>query len=202
MSAVEVRPARPEDASALLAIYGPYVRGTAISFEARVPGEEEFSRRIADGLERYPWIVCMIHDQVAGYVYAGKHREREAYQWCCESSVYIRDEHKGMGLGVALYGLLFQCLRMQGMKNVYAAITLPNEASVRLHEKCGFRQFATFENIGFKLGAWQNVGWWKLQLSEYDLKPPPPLRFSELEPAILSSVFQQTAAGIRSKLTG
>ena len=199
---VKVRTAGSGDAEGMLDIYAPYILNTAFTFETEVPGIEVFALRIMNGLQRFPWIVCTVNDTLAGYVYASPHREREAYQWTCECSVYIREEFKGNGIGKDLYGLLFQLLKMQGLKNVYAGITLPNEASVRLHEKCGFRKFATYENIGYKLGSWQKVGWWKLQLSEYDLKPPPPVGFSLLDPEIIAPLFSGTARQIESKLTG
>src|SRR5215207_1250109 len=198
---IQVRIASPDDAPGILKIYAPYILTTAFSFETVVPDIGQFEQRITAGLLRFPWIVCTKKDAVAAYVYASAHREREAYQWSCECSVYVADDCKGLGIGKELYMLLFQLLKMQGMKNVYAAITLPNDASVRLHEKCGFRHFATYDHIGYKLGTWHNVGWWKLQLNDYDLKPPPPLRFSQLDPSLYSTLFETAAQRIGSKLT-
>ena len=101
-----------------------------------------------------------------------------------------------------MYQLLFQILKLQGFRNVYAGITLPNNASVNLHEKCGFKHFADYENIGYKFGNWHTVGWWKLQINDYDLKPPPPLKIPELDSKMIEGLFQKTAQYIQSKITG
>ena len=198
---IEVRLAISNDASEIIDIYSPSVLTTAVSFETVVPPIEEMQKRIAFCLEKFPWIVCTIDGKVAGYVYASKHRDREAYQWSCECSVYVHDDFRGKGIGKVLYQLLFEILKMQGFRNVYAGITLPNEASVQLHEKCGFRSFAMYENIGYKFHNWHTVGWWKLQVNNYDLDLPPPLKISELNKETINKLFQQTAQVIQSQLT-
>jgi len=114
----------------------------------------------------------------------------------------MHNNFKGKGIGKELYRLLFEVLKLQGFRNVYAGITLPNDGSVSIHEKCGFKHFATYENIGYKFGNWHSVGWWKLQINDYNLKPPPPLNFSALNFKILHELFNRTARGIQSKLTG
>jgi len=192
----EIRLATIEDGKQVLEIYSNYVINTATSFETDVPSEQEMQSRIASCLQKYPWIVCVINERIAGYVYASKHREREAYQWSCESSVYVDDDFQGRGIGKKLYQLLFQILKLQGFRNLYAGITMPNEASINLHEKCGFKHFATYENIGYKLGKWHTVKWWKLQINNYDLNPPPPKKISELTVQRLEALFQQTAETI------
>lgn len=192
----EIRLATIEDAKQVLEIYSNYVINTATSFETDVPSEQEMQSRISSCLQKYPWIVWVINERIAGYVYASKHREREAYQWSCESSVYVDDDFQGRGIGKKLYQLLFQVLKLQGFRNVYAGITMPNEASINLHEKCGFKHFATYENIGYKLGKWHTVKWWKLQINNYDLNPPPPIKISELTVQRLGALFQQTAETI------
>jgi L-amino acid N-acyltransferase YncA len=198
----EVRLAVSHDAKQIREIYSPSILTTAISFETEVPSIEEIQSRIKNCLQKFPWIVCNVNGQIAAYVYASKHREREAYQWSCECSVYTHDDFKGKGIGKELYQLLFQILKLQGFRNVYAGITLPNAASIGLHEKCGFKKFAVYENIGFKFGNWHTVGWWKLQINDYDLNPPPPLKISQLNSGLLTGLFQQTATGIEAKLTG
>jgi phosphinothricin acetyltransferase len=163
---------------------------------------EEMQSRIETILQKYPWIVCEVNGTIAGYVYASKHRDREAYQWSCECSIYMHKDFMEKGIGKELYKLLFQILKLQGFRNVYAGITLPNKGSIAIHEKCGFKHFATYENIGYKFGAWHSVGWWKLQINDYDLQPPPPLKFSELNSQTLHDRFSRTAQIIQSKLTG
>jgi L-amino acid N-acyltransferase YncA len=199
---ISVRVATVSDAGSMLKIYSPYVIGTAFSFETELPTLDQFRERVKLCLEKYPWLVCSLDGEVAGYVYASKHREREAYQWTCESSVYIADDFKGKGIGRALYGVLFTILQLQGFRNVYAGITQPNEPSEKLHAKCGFELFALYENIGYKLGRWHNVGWWKLQLNGYDLKPPPPIKFSEVNNALLADIFLEAALRVNSGYGG
>jgi phosphinothricin acetyltransferase len=197
---MKVRIATGADARGILEIYAPHIEKTACTFETVVPSIDQFAERIEKGLEKFPWIV-LEHDGVTGaYVYASTHREREAYQWTCECSVYVRDNFQGAGVGFILYEALYAILKMQGIVNLYAGITLPNEASIRLHEKCGFEQFATYNNIGFKLGRWHNVGWWKRQLNEYSTTPPPPVKFSRLEYSKYSGYLEKAKKDIR--LTG
>jgi L-amino acid N-acyltransferase YncA len=193
-----VRIATTDDAEAVLEIYRPYILTTAFTFETEVPSIDEFAKRIDTYLQKYPWLICEIDNKIAGYAYASTHREREAYQWTCESSVYVHENFKGRGIGKELYATLFAILQMQGIRNVYAGITIPNKASEHLHAKSGFELFATYENIGYKLGSWHKVGWWKLQLNGFDLKPPPPQKFSTVDRRILSDFFEQAAARIMS----
>ncbi|RYY62512.1 MAG: N-acetyltransferase family protein, partial [Chitinophagaceae bacterium] len=136
---------------------------------------------------RYPWLVAEVDGQVAGYAYAAPYNERAAYQWACLSSVYLAEGFKGKGVARPLYEALFALLRAQGYRSVFALITLPNEPSVRLHERCGFRYFTTFENIGFKLGSWHKVGWWRLDLAGFNDRPDVPLRFAQLPAETLAA---------------
>src|SRR6185436_1470712 len=133
-----IRLATPADAKAILDIYAPYIQNTSFTFETEVPSTEEFAKRIETYLLNWPWLVCEIGGKIAGYAYATRHRERTAYQWCTESSVYIHDDHQRTGIARALYTALFEILKKQGFRNVYAVINLPNEKSVNFHESCGF----------------------------------------------------------------
>ena len=199
---VKVRVASTADAESILEIYAPYIVSTAFTFETRLPSLQEFSTRIEKCLEKYPWLVCEIDEKIAGYVYASPHREREAYQWTCECSVYVSEHHRGKGIALALYETLFTILKCQGLFNVYAGITLPNDASVALHEKCGFVPFAVYDNIGYKLNNWHKVGWWQLQLSDYVVEPPPPLKFPLIHPGQLAELFNKAARKIESNIIG
>ena len=196
---VKVRIATQADAEAILKIYTPYILTAACTFETEVPSVPEFQLRMEKYLQKFPWIVCEMEEVIAGYVYASVHRERDAYQWTCECSVYIHENYKGKGIAIELYRCLFEILKMQGLVNVYAGITLPNEASAKLHEKCGFELFAVYENIGYKLNKWHKVGWWRLQLNDYQPKPSPPLKFSEMDPHIFRELLQKTATAISKK---
>lgn len=198
---LQVRMAVREDAMEVLEIYKPSVLTTAFSFETAVPTLHQFQTRIENCLQKYPWIVCTVNQQVVGYVYASKHREREAYQWSCECSVYIRDSFKGKGIATELYAVLFEILKIQGIRNVYAGITLPNDASVKLHEKCGFKHFANYDNIGYKFNSWKTVGWWKLQLNDYDLNPPPPIKIAALNSMLLMQLFKETVEKLQIKFS-
>ncbi|RYY84899.1 MAG: N-acetyltransferase family protein [Chitinophagaceae bacterium] len=179
MNGIRLRPATVDDAAALLAIYQPYIETTAITFEEEVPGVAAFAQRIEHCLQRYPWIVAEENGTIAGYAYAAPYNERAAYQWACLSSVYLSEEHKGKGLARQLYEALFRLLEAQDYRTVFALITLPNEPSVRLHERCGFRYFTTFSNIGFKLGSWHQVGWWRLDFTGFEDTPPVPVPFAQ-----------------------
>jgi L-amino acid N-acyltransferase YncA len=197
---VEVRMAAPSDAQGILDIYASHIRESFCTFESEVPSLEQFRQRIEKTIQTKPWVVCTINNVIAGYAYASVHRERAAYQWCCESSIYTNNDFKGRGIGRQLYKVLFAILKKQGYRNVYAGITLPNEASIKLHEKCGFTHFATYENIGYKLGEWKNVGWWKLRLNNYDPEPSPPLQFSEMDLSGFEDVLSDAANHILQKL--
>ncbi|HEY6100775.1 MAG TPA: arsinothricin resistance N-acetyltransferase ArsN1 family B [Anaeromyxobacter sp.] len=168
-----IRMAEPSDARAVLEIYGPVVATTAISFEAEVPAQREMEERIAGTLGFAPWLVCDDGGRVAGYAYASRHRERAAYRWCVDVSVYVRDDRRRAGVGRALYTSLFSLLRLQGFRAAHAGITLPNEASVRLHQSLGFEAVGVYPRVGFKLGRWHDVGWWQLPLLERSGEPGP-----------------------------
>jgi L-amino acid N-acyltransferase YncA len=197
---VVVRLATAEDAPAVLGMYTPYILQTAFTFETEVPSVEEFRLRIEKYLQKYPWLIAEIDGEVAGYVYGSVHREREAYQWTCECSVYIHDNYKGHGIGSELYEALFEILKLQGFRNVYAGITIPNEASEKLHQKLGFEKFATYENIGCKFGKWHSVGWWRLRLNAYDNAPEPPVPFNKVSRPSLDPILLRAAQKIIANL--
>ncbi|HEV8507783.1 MAG TPA: GNAT family N-acetyltransferase, partial [Chitinophagaceae bacterium] len=119
-----------------------------------------------------------------------KHRERVAYQWSIESSVYIHDDYQRSGVARALYTALIDILRLQGFRNLYAVINLPNDKSVSFHENIGFEYFATYKNVGYKLGRWKNVGWWQLQLNEYSMEPEPPIKFPDIGAKKIDNILQ------------
>lgn len=168
------RPARSEDAKAILEIYSPYIEKTAITFETSPPSLPEIQKRIKEN-SKLGYFVYELDGQVVGYAYASKHRERAAYQWCCEVSAYISEEFHGKGIASILYSHLFRQLKNLGYVNAYAGITLPNEKSVGFHESMGFKPIGTYNNIGFKLGRWHDVGWWELQLQKAPSPPEKPV---------------------------
>jgi len=169
-----IRLATERDAKTVADIYAPNVTDTVISFESEPPGAEEMRRRIEATLERYPWLVCEHRGRALGYAYAGAHGSRAAYQWSVDVSVYVRGEAHRTGVGRALYTSLFAALKVQGFYNAFAGATLPNPASVGLHEAMGFRPVGVYRGTGYKMGAWHDVGWWHLPLRELVPDPDPP----------------------------
>jgi len=169
-----IRGARADDARAIQAIYAPFVRDTAISFEVEPPGIAQMRRRIESTLPDFPWLVWESDDGVAGYAYAGRHQERPAYRWSVNVSAYVNPQLHRRGIGGALYRELLRLLRHQGFVNAYAGITLPNASSVALHESVGFTPLAVYRGVGFKMGRWHDVGWWELALAERAPDPAPP----------------------------
>jgi phosphinothricin acetyltransferase len=169
-----IRFAEPRDAAAIQAIYAPYCEATAVSFEAVPPSAEQMAERIARISATYPWLVCEADGQIAGYVYACQHRERAAYRWAVDVTVYVEANHQRRGLGRALYTSLFAILRQQNYIKAFAGITLPNPASVGVHEALGFQPVAVYRGVGFKLGQWRDVGWWQLELLPESANPPEP----------------------------
>lgn len=161
-----IRFAQVSDLPHILEIYAPYVHDTAITFENILPTEAEFRERFEKISSRFPWLVCEEEGQILGYAYAATHRDRIAYQWCVESSVYLSERAQGRGIGKHLYKALLAMLKLQGIVNIYALITVPNARSIGLHQKMGFNEFALFKNIGYKLLAWHDVQWMLLTLNE------------------------------------
>src|SRR5437016_10342731 len=159
-----IRLATEADAEGIVAIYAPIVRETAISFEVEAPDVNAMRRRIAETLAHLPWLICERRGEVLGYAYASTHRTRAAYQWSVDVSVYVHARIRRSGVGKALYTSLLRFLDLQGFYNVYAGITLPNPASVRLHESLEFQPVAVYRAVGYKLGAWHDVGGWYLGL--------------------------------------
>jgi len=173
-SPATIRLATEGDAEQIAAIYAPNVTDTIISFELEPPTADEMRRRIEITLQRYPWLVCERQGRLLGYAYAGAHRSRAAYQWSVDVSVYVHEEARRTGVGRALYASLFAALEHQGFYNAYAGATLPNPASVGLHEAMGFRPVGVYRGTGYKMGAWHDVGWWHLPLRERVADPDSP----------------------------
>lgn len=161
---IRVRPARPDDAAAIAAIYAPHVTQGVASFEEVAPDAAEMTRRMAAGTS-CPWLVAE-DGEVLGYAYAGPYATREAYRWAVETTVYVADGARGRGVGRALYAALIAALHDQGYAQAVAKIALPNPASVALHEAVGFRHVGTLERIGWKQDRWVDVGLWQRALDE------------------------------------
>ena len=169
-----IRLASAQDTGQIQAIYSPIVSQTAISFETEPPTVDEMQRRIKNTLENLPWLVCAQGEKILGYAYAGQHRARAAYRWSVDVSVYIHPQARRRGIGHGLYCSLFKILTLQGFYNAYAGIALPNPASVGLHESLGFKPIGIYNAVGYKLGAWHDVGWWHLPLRSKSIPPDEP----------------------------
>ena len=190
-----LRLATAEDAAGIRAIYAPIVRETPISFELNPPSSEEIAARVQKTLTQYPWLVCAYGGQVLAYAYAGAHSERAAYRWSVNVSVYVRADARRLGVGRTLYETLFAMLRIQGIFRAYAGITLPNPASVGLHESLGFRPVGAFERVGYKLGRWHDVGYWQLSLQSAKGAPAAPMPL----PAMLNGAAAQSVLSAGSE---
>ncbi len=171
---MRIRAVTASDADEIAAIYAPIVRDTAISFETEPPTSAEIGSRIAHIAKRFPWLVAEVDGRVAGYAYACPHRDRAAYRWSVDVTVYVHSDFRRRGVGEALYRDLFHQLRQLGYQSAFAGITLPNPASVGLHESLGFRPIGMYERVGFKHGSWHNTGWWGLAIGDFEDSPREP----------------------------
>jgi len=172
---MRIRPAVPADAAAVAAIYRPVVQHTAISFETEPPDAAEMLARIDKTAHaRLPWLVAEdAAGAVCGYAYAGRHRERAAYRWSVDTTIYVAEGRRGQGVGRALYGVLLPLLGELGYFQAFAGVALPNEGSVGLHEAMGFEAIGIYRHVGYKHGAWRDVGWWQKRLRPLDAPGEP-----------------------------
>lgn len=189
-----IRVATKVDAAGMLEIYAPFILNSGITQETEVPSVEDFQQRIISNLEERPWLVCEMNNEIAGYAYAGKHRDRKGYQWCTETSVYISNKYYGFRIAKALYIALFDILKLQGYVNAYAAITLPNDRSVAFHKKFGFEYLTTYKKIGYKLGQWHDVGWMQYEINLHNRDPKDPMKFPAIDKFVIDSILVKSSA--------
>lgn len=162
---MELREATAGDAAAIAAIYNHYVESTVISFEEAPVTADTMAARIAEVQQgELPWLVALVDGKVAGYAYATRWRVRAAYRFSVESSVYVDKDSARLGLDTRLYTALIERLRLAGRHLVIGGIALPNDASVALHEKMGYKKVAHFSEVGLKFGRWVDVGYWELRI--------------------------------------
>lgn len=160
MNDFNIRDATVDDAKALLAIYAPVVEKTVVSFEVEVPTLATFIERINTISQKYCWLVATVNNQPVGYVYASSHRAREAYRYAVETAIYIHQNFQQAGIAKMLYQSLFNRLEKYPYYNAYAGITMPNEASIKLHQSLGFKSIGVFPDVGYKFGQWHSTSWW------------------------------------------
>lgn len=185
---MDIRIAGSCDAGQVRDIYAPYVEGTAITFEYEVPSVEEFENRILLTLDRYPFLVAERNGELVGYAYAARFHDRPAYDWAVETSIYVRRDCRGAGIGRQLHEALEQSLRKQGVLNMCACIACPRgddpqlpDGSIGFHERLGYRMVGRFERCGYKFGRWYDVAWMERLIGEHDESVSPVVPFSLIE---------------------
>lgn len=188
---MKLRLANINDAQDILNIYKPYVKNTTITFEYDVPSLDEFKNRISTISENFPYIVCEIDDAIVGYAYASKYRGRAAFNWTVELSIYVNENYHNHKVSHKLYSSLLDILKIQGVYNAYACITIPNEKSKKFHDKFGFNLVGTFTNSGYKSGKWIDVIWMEKNLIDYSLTPENITPISLIENNIIKDVFNK-----------
>ena len=187
MKVSKIRIATEQDAEALLEIYAPYVENTAITFEYTVPTVQEFTRRIRHVLEKYPYLVAEREGKIAGYAYAGTFKERAAYDWSVETTVYVREDQKRTGVGRELYGMLEKLLALQNIQNLNACIAYLEvedqyltHNSVQFHEHLGYRLVGEFYKCGYKSGRWYNMVWMEKHIGGHEDRPQAVKSFNDI----------------------
>ena len=198
---IKIRLAEPGDAGELLQIYAPYILNTSVSFETEVPAVSEFAERIAETGSRYPYLVCLDDNRIIGYEYATKHNVRKSYRFDANLSLYLHPHYHGTGIAYHFYDCLLDILQKLGYFNLYAIIAMPNEKSIRFHEKFAFNHIGTCRQSGFKLGGWHDVVWMDKRINEMPnacTEPAEPLLIGELPVEYLEGVFRKYASRIES----
>ena len=190
-----IRTARGEDAAAIHAIYAPSVSAGVATFETELPGVETMRERLRARLQHYPWLVWEDAGEVLAYAYAGRFRERAAYDWIAETSIYVRRDAQRRGIARRLYGVLLDVMRLQGITQAVGVITLPGTASVAMHEAMGFTSAGVWRQCGYKLGQWWDVGVWQKELQVAASPPRAVTPFPEMAGAAALQRLLTAAAG-------
>lgn len=175
-----IRIARDEDAAIIHAIYAPSVTDGVATFETGLPGVAAMRERIRTRLQHYPWLVWEDAGDVLAYAYAGRFRERAAYDWIAETSIYVHPDARRRGIARRLYGVLLEVMAAQGINQAVGVITLPGETSVAMHEAIGFEPAGVWRQAGYKLDRWWDVGVWQKTLQPCATPPPAVIPFPEL----------------------
>ena len=178
---IKIEPAKKEDARRLLDIYTPYILNTAITFEYTIPTLEEFEQRIENTLIKYPYLVAKKDDLIVGYAYTSAFKNRAAYDWAVETSIYIDMNYRGLGIGKLLYDELEKITKLQNILNMNACIAIPDEGSVIFHKKMGYLEVAYFHQCGYKFDKWYDMIWMEKIVGEHTLNPPKVIPFSLLD---------------------
>jgi len=193
-----IRLAKRSDVPGILEIYAPFILETSVTFEEIVPDEASFWERIQGIMTELPYLVCEIDGRIAGYAYASGYRSRASYRWSKEVSVYVHPDFRRRKVADALYTSLNHIVRYQGIADLLAIITMPNEPSVTFHEHFGYRKCGEFSNVGYKLNQWQNVGWFELFLQDENIAPKD--RIIPLNEVLGLPIFQEAIQKGMNKL--
>ncbi|WP_300758340.1 GNAT family N-acetyltransferase [uncultured Brachyspira sp.] len=186
---MKIRLATIEDTLSILKIYSQYIE-TPITFEYKLPTEEDFKKRIENITNKYPYLVCEDErGKIIGYAYANKFMEREAYNWNTELSVYIDNSSTSKGIGRKLCFIIIEILKYQGIRNVYSKVTLPNEKSEKLHYSLGFNLIGTYHNVGYKNDNWYNVGLFEKEISKSLDKPKDIINIKDISNEKLATII-------------
>lgn len=188
-----IRTARVEDAAAIHAIYAPSILRGVATFETELPGNHAMAERIRARLQHYPWLVWEEAGDVLAYAYAGRFRERAAYDWIAETSIYVREDAQRRGIARRLYGVLLDVMCRQGITQAVGVITLPGTVSVAMHEAMGFSPAGVWRQSGYKLGQWWDVGVWQKELRPATNPPEPVMPFPQFPPALLRTLLDGPA---------
>ena len=184
-----IREVEINDAKTISEIYKYYVDNFPYTFEYIAPSTEEFAERITDISEKYPFFVCEENGKIIGFAYAHQFKERKAYQWVCETTVYARNGCTKKGVGRLLYEKLLSALKQQGFVRAFAVLGCPNDGSELFHEKMGFSLVSTLPEIGFKLGSWHDIKYYVLELNSFRDDMPEPLTYNQIKQRTDSVLF-------------
>ena len=196
---LHIRLTSTDDADGIRAVYAPFV-DTPVTFEEEAPSCEAYRERIAEICEKYPCLVAEEGGRVVGFAYAHELRERIAFQWNAELSVYLAPAAQGQGVGSRLYAALIELLRLMGIKAVYGVVTSPNAASERLHHAFGFALMGVQPHAGFTCGAWHDVSWYVREIAPFEDEPAPPVPFplfASAHPDQVSEVIARANESLR-----
>ena len=177
---MNIREVKIDDARELSEIYKYYVDNFPYSFEYIAPSTEEFSKRIVDISGKFPFFVCEDKNEIVGFTYAHPFKERKAYQWVCETSIYTKNGCTQKGIGSKLYARLLPAIKRQGFAKAYAVLGCPNEGSEIFHKKMGFKLEATLHNIGYKLDSWHDIKYYAIELNSFRDDMPEPLEYRQI----------------------
>lgn len=189
---MKLRLANVNDAKYILKIYEPYIKNTAITFEYEVPTLEEFENRIKSISKTYPYIVCIDdNNNIVGYAYASKYKERAAFNWDVELSIYIDSMYHNKNISHALYSSLLETLKIQGVYNAYASIVVPNVKSEKFHKKYGFKQVGYYPKTGYKFKKWHDLICLEKNIINFNIEPTPIRPITSIEDRIIENIFSK-----------